>query len=162
MTPDPTPLHPFADVDLTALDVAFPALLAHSDAHPPSHDGRILSDRERHLLRFGLQLGAGEWVLAADTLMGTLDAGLLTTTNVEEAVAEAAVVRGVPVCVHLGPILAGRGLHGPGSVADAVAVRRAAPIAAPPLATSSPARLTDRELFALGLGITWGARCWDT
>jgi hypothetical protein len=158
-TPDPIRPSPFASVDLSALDAAFPSLLAHAGA-PPASGG--LSVRERSLFRFGLRLGAGEWALAAETLLEIVNAGLMPPAALEQAVAEAIVVRGLPVCVHLGPFMVAHGLRAPHAVAEAVGLRRAPSTAAPPPAASSAAELTERDLCALGLSITWGARCWDT
>jgi hypothetical protein len=158
--------HPFAGIDLAGLDAAFPTLLAQAaaDALPPdgSPVGEGLSARERRLFRFGILVGLGEWGLAQESMVSLLDTHLLPGPALEHALAEAAVVKGWPVCVHLGPTLSSRGLYGPASVAEALArVSAAGPAPSPPGATPA-GELTDREVFALGLGITWGARCWDT
>lgn len=161
------PTHPFAGIDLAGLDAAFPTLLAQAaaaDALPAdgSRAGEGLSARERRLFRFGILVGLGEWGLAREAMVSLLDTRLLPGPALEHALAEAAVVKGWPVCVHLEPAMSSRGLHGPASVADALArVSAAGPAPSVPGATPV-GRLTDREVFALGLGITWGARCWDT
>jgi hypothetical protein len=148
--------HPFANVDLPRLDRDFAGLLAH--AAKPGHDPAAgpaprpgLSAREKGLFRVGLLAGHRDWGLAAEALGDLLAQGRLTKAEAERAVTEAAVVKGWAVCRHLGPALSGHGLRVPASVGEAVAGRSA----------SSPG-LTEREIFALGLGLSWGAKCWDT
>jgi|GEM_PF-3907003 len=155
------PEHPFAAVDLKGMDQGFPALLARAaGADRSGREGRStagnLSARERRLFRFGLLAGLGEWALAAEAMASLLAEGLLTGPEVERAAAEAALVKGWPACVHLKPGLEDLGLLGPADVAGALAAIEASNRANP------EGGLSEREVFSLGLGLTWGARCWDT
>ncbi|MDA8335522.1 MAG: hypothetical protein M0Z41_11140 [Peptococcaceae bacterium] len=109
-----------------------------------------LTARERPLLRFGLLTGLADWEQAGEVLVSLLDKGLLTGPEVERAAAESAMVKGFPACRHLAPVLAARDLRPPADVSQAVE------------AVQQESSLSEREVFALGLGITWGARCWDT
>jgi hypothetical protein len=161
------PRNPYASIDLKRLDKDFAALLRYSAASEQpdaakARSGEGLTGRERRLFRFGILVGLGEWEIAQSVLFALIDDGLLANADAERAVSEAARIKGLPVCVHLVPQLAARGLQGPGSVAEAVAAINASQASYPNRDEDFDAGLTERETFVLGLGVTWGARCWDT
>lgn len=141
--------HPFARVDIAALDDAFPDLLAQAGQEG---DMGGLTRRERLVFRFGLMVGHGEWDMARQALAAS---GGLPAGAAVRAFAEAAVVLGRPVVDHLGPSLRDLGLGVPPSLPEALAASRSA-------IRNGPDDLSLREAYALGLGVTWGARCWDT
>ncbi len=165
MATQENPQHPYAGVDLAGMDAGLPSLLAQVSGE--SLDGspvpeRNLSARESLLFRFGLLVGLAEWDLAGETLGTLLDTGLLTGPEMERAAAEAGLVRGLPACRHLQAPFEARGLHAPSSVAEAERLCRAAPGLSSAEGATTSVGLTVREVSVLGLGITWGARCWDT
>jgi hypothetical protein len=167
MTPGTGFEYPYAHVDLAQMDHNFPALLAHAveleqGERNTGANGPGLSVRETRLFRVGLLVGLGEWDLARGGVDALLDDGILNGAEMSLMAAEAVHVKGWTACMHLGPVLAARGLRAPGSVAEAVEVVEQTNSLAAGEGPSSCAGLTGREIFALGLGITWGARCWDT
>jgi len=161
------PGHPFYGVDVARLDADLPALLAYASEQGLSLEEQLagregLTARERRLFRLGVLVGLGEWNLVSEAVGSLVDEGTLTDSEAERALAEAGMVKGWLACVYLRPALEQRGLNAPASVAEAVAVARATPVVAPAARAAGATGLTERELFALGLGIAWGARCWDT
>jgi hypothetical protein len=161
------PKNPYSGVDIVGLDASFLSLVERSSrsgdeapGEPPSR--AVLSIRERRLFRFGILVGLGEWDLASDTICSFFSERLLTGPDLEQAVAESAIIKGWPVCAHLGRPMKAVGLGGPASVAEALRAVRGSSDATSSLGSMPAGKLTEREIFALGLGITWGARCWDT
>ena len=155
--------HPYSTIDIPRLDRGFLALLAYAaengrDRHEASGQGLRIG--EKGLFRFGIFVGESEWELAGQVLDSLIRDGVLSGPETERAVAEAVMIKGMSACVHLEPVLRANGLRGPGSVAAAVEQAQAARGA--PASGSGESVLTEREIFALGLGVTWGARCWDT
>lgn len=156
--------HPYAAIDLPQLDRGFLSLLAYAaeggrDRHEGTGQGLRIG--EKLLFRFGIFVGQAEWELASQTVDSLIQNSVLSGAEVECAAAEAVMIKGVSACVHLGPALQAHGLRGPASVAEGV--ERAQAVAGIPTTSGSgESGLTEREVFALGLGVTWGARCWDT
>lgn len=152
--------HPFEGVDVAKLDENFPSILAQatgsgSDEREEKKRGEAgLTKREKEIFRLGVLTELGEWDLAGRAIVSLMEAKMITGPEAERAAAEAVFVRGLPALVHLGPVLRACGLHNPSNVAEAIDAVLAIPVA--------NMRLTQREIFALGLGLTWGARCWDT
>lgn len=144
---------PFANIDLDRLYYDFPSLLQYTASMDARGDGLVvvgqgLTIRERRIFRFGLLTGLGEWGAAVEMLHSLANDELLTGSELERAVSEAGQVLGLPACLHLRSALVTLKLRGPVDVAEAVQMA----------STIGYAGLSDRELFALGLGITWGGQ----
>lgn len=159
--------HPFAAVDLARLDKGFAFLLAHAarsgkDESKTDARGEGLTYRERRLFHFGMFVGLGEWSMAGDTIGSLVDGGVITSSEAERALMESVLVKGLPVSVHLTATLAGRRLNVPANTMQAVSAVEASKEETGKSATGSEPKLSEREVFALGLGIAWGTRCWDT
>ncbi len=154
MNTKPKPQHPYANVDLTRLDNEFPLLVEQATREDiaPKEDmaaaGR-LTRREKRLFQFGMMVGHSEWDLAA----GFIEE-LRSEKMAGQAFLEAASIRGSLVLGRLGPAFKTHGLPVPANMPEVIKAVRAP--------AGTPSRLTERESFALGLGITWGAKCWDT
>ncbi len=164
---EPQSKHPYAGVDIARLDTNFISLLeyaARPDYRGEEKDapGQRLSLREQQLFRFGVFAGLAEWTSASDLMGSLVGDGIISRTEAERALLELALVKGLPACGRLQPSLNSLGLHVPADVMEAAKAVQALRDASPVSPTSSDPGLTEREVFALGLGITWGARCWDT
>ncbi len=144
--------HPYEGVDLLQLDEKFLSLLTIA-AGPGRSAGEGLTNREKVLFRFGLLTARGEWELAYGAIRDGLDRGIVTVPDADRAMVEAVYVDGLPVSTHLGPKLSECGVRVPADVMEAAKAFRAG---------TPNAHLTEREIAALGLGLAWGARCWDT
>jgi hypothetical protein len=152
--------HPYAAVDITGLDTAFPELLALAKQSGLNRTNAVA--REKRLFRFGLLAGQAEWELARRALEAMLAEKVLDGPQALRAAQETAIVRGLPACAALLPVLSAHGLSGPQSVHEALTAVRAYSLRQTPTRDACGHALTEREVFALGLGITWGARCYDT
>ena len=159
--------HPYEGIDLVRLDEMYPSLLergADFDAgrkEVPAQ-GMGLCTREKLLFRFGILSGLGEWEIAGGMLSSALESGLMSGREVERAAAECAYVMGMRASFHLGPILSSFGLHGTASPMEVLEMVRSLGDSANAGERMPSGGLDERELFALGLGVTWGAGCWDT
>lgn len=161
------PGHPYCSVDLAKLDAALPSLLAYAAKPGLTITEQLagcegLSRREKWLFRLGLLIGHEDWSLAREVVDAMLQGRLLTGSEVERVAAEVVLVEGWLACYHLLPLLRARGLSSPASVAEAAERTRAAPAITLADRAAGVQGLSERELFALGLGLTWGAKCWDT
>jgi hypothetical protein len=140
--------HPFAKVDLAHLGEKFLGLVEQARAQEES-GANALTKRERQLCQFGLLVGHGEWDLARDCLKEFQNAGMA-----QQAFIEAAHIRGSLVLSRLGLSLDQQGLEVPSDMPEVVkTIKRY---------LHGAGNLTVRESFALGLGLTWGAGCWNT
>ncbi|MBF0530244.1 MAG: hypothetical protein HQK55_13425 [Deltaproteobacteria bacterium] len=159
--------HPYVGVNISQLDQDFFSLLVHADGmhldkgkeHVP---GEGLSARETRLFQFGVLVGQGDWPLARQVIGSAIDEGLVTGPEAERAVNESVLIKGGPACFHLTPALTERGLHGPASILEAVTSIKALNELTPTSESVPEKRLSERETFALGLGVSLGARCWDS
>lgn len=153
--------YPFASIDLQGLDAGFGTLLERAEALDSSDrpapvgvekDG--LSPLEASLFRLGAYVGLAEWEFARSEMSRSVDSRLLSRSGLERAVSECVVVMGETARLHLREVLESWRVEGPANVRVALEKSR----------NPGPDGhgLTDREVFALGLGIACGARCWDT
>jgi hypothetical protein len=154
MKTEPKLPHPFENVDLARLDNEFPMLLEQASREDIAlkedvGDAGQLTRRERRLFQFGMMVGHSEWELAAGFIEG-----LRSENMAVQAFLEAALIRGNLVLTRLGPAFKASGFLVPANMPEVIKILQA------PSGTSSG--LSNRESFALGLGITWGAKCWDT
>lgn len=154
MNTKPKAQHPYANVDLSRLDNEFLFRVEQGTREDvvPEEDvaaaGR-LTRREKRLFQFGMMVGHSEWELAAgfiEELQSEKIAG--------QAFLEAAFISGSLVLSRLGPAFKTHGIPVPANMPEVIKAVRSP--------SGTPSRLTERESFALGLGITWGAKCWDT
>lgn len=159
--------HPYEEVDIARLDSSFASLLAYAarpDERNPegSAPAEALTPRERQLFRFGMFVGLGEWGMAGETICSMVNESTLSGSEAEHALIESTLVKGLMVSIHLRAHLAARGLSVPVDTLGAVKAFEASRETGPKSETGSEPQLNEREVFALGLGITWGSRCWDT
>jgi hypothetical protein len=159
--------HPYAGVDIAGLDDNLVSLLEYAarpddTAEKGNAPGQGLSHRERGLFRFGMFAGLGEWDLARDAIGSLLKDRAVSSTEAERALVEATLVKGVTVSIHLRAPLVSLGVGAPADTLEAAKAVKAERKAGSKTQATPGAGLTERDLFALGLGITWGVRCWDT
>ncbi len=154
--------HPFAGVDIAGLDQGHAALLAGAvGLLPDAAPSQGLEPRERWLFRLGALAGKGEWSLALDLLDAALTSGILDPGQALRAAQEAVHVLGWPTLARLGPFLSDRGLAPVQDLSDPAAALLGW-TGLNPVHGQTGRTLTEREVFAEGLGLTWGARCWET
>lgn len=144
--------HPFERVDIAGLDADYAGLLARAAELDTDRDGG-LTRAEALLFRAGLLAGEAQWALAGRELAA--GAEILTAAQLGHALAETALIRGAPALEELGPRLAEfLDISPPTDLPGALALAAEA--------TCGGRALDERQAFALGLGVSWGARCWET
>lgn len=142
------PAPPFSRVDMAALDREYAGLVAH--ASQVTGYGGTLSPLERRLYGWGILAGEGQ-ELAARELEALVDRAGLSLDKARHALLDCARIRGQAMLSLFRPVLEARGVTAPTTLSDVLTAMDA-----------QPSALSVREAFALELGLSWGARCWDT
>ena len=144
-------INPYRNVDLNKMDSSFRSLVASS--YNGAGGGETpLSQAERATFRVGLLLGGKAWDSADREIKDALARGRLTRDDLGRILEHDLVLMGASVEEHLQRL---GGVHGVALPSMHEAVTAWAETAHGDMDRA-------RFQFVLGLGITWGAGCWDS